>query len=252
MDLSRLLSAKSNIEWCEGVVSRYQYLEHVSEVGNTFTSLLYIVPALLMARRHRRHGLPFWFTYTEFWMCVVGLGSALFHGTESYLGEMLDEVPMSFLALGYLLQIENRHSYCMEGTASWWRIRAFAIGQTVLGWALYWYTHNFEIFKATFTVPLIIATVLLGTAKPPPQGRAMFYLQSVLAISGKTVWVLERYYYSQGTCPTDVWDVTYHLHSYWHIFGALAHYTAQYYQEQQALSTLKLKEDTKNKAGKAA
>ena len=34
---------------------------------------------------------------------TVGLGSIAFHMTRSYIGELLDEIPMSLLAYGYLV-----------------------------------------------------------------------------------------------------------------------------------------------------
>jgi dihydroceramidase len=85
----------AEFNWCE---RDYVHSYYVAETWNTFTSLLYILPALyggfIVARSgklQKRHVA----LMTS--MVLVGLGSAAFHATLLYKSQLLDELPMFYL-----------------------------------------------------------------------------------------------------------------------------------------------------------
>uniref|UniRef100_A0A7R9U9L8 Alkaline ceramidase n=1 Tax=Pinguiococcus pyrenoidosus TaxID=172671 RepID=A0A7R9U9L8_9STRA len=165
MSVLQALMSKSNIEWCEAHVARYAYSSNVSELENTLSSFVYLPVAAYLMLRHSKHNMPFWFYFTEIVLCVVGVGSAIFHGTETYLGELLDEVPMTFLALGYLMQREDCHEWTTRGSWKWMALRSSAVGVAVLSWILYLKTRNFEVFKVSFVLLVVMYVRALRSAQ---------------------------------------------------------------------------------------
>jgi len=92
----------SAVDWCE---SNYTWNYYVAEFFNTITSL----PAFFLAL----HGLYLAYKYgynkrffvMNLMMGMVGLGSAAFHGTLLYTGQILDELPMVYASLSFLYAI---------------------------------------------------------------------------------------------------------------------------------------------------
>uniref|UniRef100_A0A7R9YDF4 Alkaline ceramidase n=1 Tax=Pinguiococcus pyrenoidosus TaxID=172671 RepID=A0A7R9YDF4_9STRA len=233
MSVLQALMSKSNIEWCEAHVARYAYSSNVSELENTLSSFVYLPVAAYLMLRHSKHNMPFWFYFTEIVLCVVGVGSAIFHGTETYLGELLDEVPMTFLALGYLMQREDCHEWTTRGSWKWMALRSSAVGVAVLSWILYLKTRNFEVFKVSFVLLVVMSSGLLFVSKAPPSGRTYLAGAFILVVLARTVWEQERSFFREEKCPTDEADVRYHFHSFWHLFTALSHMSAQWYSMLQ-------------------
>jgi hypothetical protein len=88
----------SNVEWCEAVTHLYRLHPCCAELVNTVTNVCAFTAAMLGLRRALARRLPGSFLFTEAVLAVVAVGSAIFHATRSYYGEMLDEFPMSVMA----------------------------------------------------------------------------------------------------------------------------------------------------------
>jgi dihydroceramidase len=85
----------SSVDWCE---ANYEHSRFVAEWFNTTSSLALVAAALLGFVLHRRV-LERRFLAAYAALGVVGLGSIAFHATLRFELQMLDELPMLWLAL---------------------------------------------------------------------------------------------------------------------------------------------------------
>jgi dihydroceramidase len=97
--------ATSTVDWCE---TNYQHLSYVAELFNSVSSLAMVLAGVLGILLHRGV-LERRFQVAFAMVSVVGLGSIAFHTTLLFQCQMLDELPMLYLALSivYIL-VENR------------------------------------------------------------------------------------------------------------------------------------------------
>ena len=157
-----LFEEKSVVEWCEAHTDRYAISPYISEMTNTLSNLSFLYVAYLLSFYKSQHPL--------FWQCncvlvCVGLGSAIFHATETFAGEIADELPMSVLMYYYLAIVCHIRK---------WRFpRAVYLGVVTLGWSLYLMYRQHVIFLTMFVCQLAIPvyiTVAGGLPSPlrPP------------------------------------------------------------------------------------
>jgi dihydroceramidase len=85
----------SSVDWCE---TNYQVTRWVAELANTLSSLAMVGVGLYGAWLHRRT-LERRFLLAFAALSCVGLGSVAFHATLRFGLQMLDELPMIYLAL---------------------------------------------------------------------------------------------------------------------------------------------------------
>jgi dihydroceramidase len=85
----------SSVDWCE---QNYRFSPYVCELFNTLSSLAMVTVGVVGFLRHRKT-LETRFLLAFIAIAVVGLGSTLFHGTLRFELQMLDELPMLYLAL---------------------------------------------------------------------------------------------------------------------------------------------------------
>ena len=85
----------SSVDWCE---ANYRYTPYVCELFNTLSSDAMVVVGVVGLVRYWKT-LERRFLLAFFAISVVGVGSALFHATLRFELQMLDEIPMLYLAL---------------------------------------------------------------------------------------------------------------------------------------------------------
>ncbi|WP_395819397.1 ceramidase [Archangium minus] len=95
----------ATVDWCE---TNYEHLHYVCELFNSASSLAMVFAGVLGIALHRRV-LELRLLLAFAMVSVVGLGSIAFHATLLFQHQMLDELPMLYLALlmVYIL-VENR------------------------------------------------------------------------------------------------------------------------------------------------
>jgi hypothetical protein len=242
------LSEPSVVEWCEAHTDRYAISPYISEMTNTISNLSFLYVAYLLSFYKSKQPL--------FWQCnaalvCVGLGSAIFHATETFVGEIADELPMSILMYYYLAIVCHIRKLRFP--------RALYLAVAALGWSLYLMYRQHAIFLTLFVCQLSIPIyITVAGGLPSPLQPPCSYVKGVvlngrettvplrpslsgaggsqggrqppcLAFAfasiafGKACWLFERYLHTYQMCP-EMSSPLYLLHSFWHLGAAFGHY----------------------------
>ena len=95
----------SSVDWCE---ANYRYSPYVCELFNTLSSFALVLAGCFGAWLHRGV-LERRFLFAFLALLTVGVGSVAFHATLRFELQMLDELPMLWLALTMIYTLlENR------------------------------------------------------------------------------------------------------------------------------------------------
>uniref|UniRef100_A0A8C6NY06 Alkaline ceramidase n=1 Tax=Nothobranchius furzeri TaxID=105023 RepID=A0A8C6NY06_NOTFU len=99
----------SDIDWCE---DNYRHSEHVVEYFNTMSNFFFfIISPIMLYLLHpyaKERNLAIHLVWVM--MIFVGLFSAYFHMTLSFVGQMLDELSILWvLAVGYMVWFPRKH-----------------------------------------------------------------------------------------------------------------------------------------------
>jgi len=210
----------SLVEWCEATVSRYEYSDYISEFTNSVSNLAFVVVGFYSSGKNPQ---------CDYAICLIGVGSFIFHATESYYGQLLDELPMSLLAYFYYRQLfitscrkveqnRNRHS-----AFSLWGKSGYECGLIIV-WFVYIRYKLYWLFVSFFAVQLFVPLYIVFTLPKTDQQKFDLAKGLFFAIGAVGCWGYEQHLHSIGQCPTDIHDYRFYLHSYWHIGMALAHY----------------------------
>ena len=85
----------SDMDWCE---TNYAVVPFIAEFANTLSSLPVASFALHGMLHVYRQGFEWVYLLLYFSIVGVGLGSATFHGTLTWQGQAVDELPMVWTA----------------------------------------------------------------------------------------------------------------------------------------------------------
>lgn len=218
----------SNIEWCEAVTSAYAMFSNVVETYNSLSSAVFIVCGAVGLVLSHTQGLDTSFHYTEAMLVMVGAGSVLFHATASLAGELLDELPMSLLAFGYVWQLDGLHWL----TRRPWRSAFYAgnVVGVVIAFAAYLVLAQHALFVLLFTGQVVVAAfTTLDAAWALHCSTFWWWSFLVSMLLGKACWELERSLWRNGSCP-NANAATHYLHSIWHFASCTAHVCCQLQQ----------------------
>jgi hypothetical protein len=206
----------SIIEWCEASVGRYENSQYISEFTNSVSNLAFIVVSFYSSGNN---------PHCDRAIRLIGLGSFAFHATESYWGQLFDELPMSLLAYFYFQIVCdkmfacNRYLFTPLNIFQWYYIVCMA-----LVWFTYIKYQLYSLFVSFFalqlSVPLFVVSAKLEKTETQKFELSKGALFATLSVG---CWFYERYLHSRGQCPKDPSDPLYYLHSYWHLGMAAAH-----------------------------
>jgi len=142
----------SAVDWCE---NNYTWSFYVAEFFNTTTSLPAAFLAIYSMYLTYKYGYDKRFYMVNLLVAMVGLGSAAFHGTLLYTGQILDELPMVYTCTAILyvvLEFESDkkpvHKYLVPSLLTF----------LVVFTAVYLYLPDFFIF---FLVAFILGVLTL-------------------------------------------------------------------------------------------
>lgn len=207
--------APSNVDWCE---PNYVHSAFVAEWWNTWSSFAIVALAIVVGVRARR--LP-WrdkprFALAALAVAVVGVGSALFHGTLLRTAQAADELPMVYTGLTFVYALASRR---FEGRASIaWALAGYGVAFTVAYVAL---AEWFQFFAASYTLLvayIVIRTGVVSLKDERDAGRKKWFLIAVLAYVGGSVlfWVPEHF-----VLPCDHPVQALQLHALFHLTSAV-------------------------------
>lgn len=222
-----------SIRWCEAAVQRVEYLNSISNIS-------FVIAACLGLRQARKFELPWSFYVTEYTLLLIALGSFLFHYTQSWRAEMLDELPMSALGLCYLYTIKELHwltrGRCQAPTF------VIAVSTTSCAWYFYVSSRRFHVFQLIFTLQLAFPALVSRAAAADLECDARLWNWVLgLILLGKGVWSWERHLYLTGECPSSPSNPLYWCHATWHVLSAAAHAVAMAYHKDLYLAARALK-----------
>jgi dihydroceramidase len=87
----------STIDWCE---PNYETTRFMAEPLNTISNLSFIIFGLIGAIHESQQRSKRSYVFMHLTVTAIGLGSAAFHGTLTFLGQQMDELPMIYYLLG--------------------------------------------------------------------------------------------------------------------------------------------------------
>jgi dihydroceramidase len=202
----------ANHQFCE---PHYDNTFFLAEFYNALSSLIYVGIGIYIFRRIQDP----WIRASSSWLCLIGVGSFLFHGTMRRSMQLLDEIPMvGMLCTGCLGKVEQ-HPW-LHGNASQWRRFLFVLFVAVA--LTYVWFDRYELFIHGFTALVLVDGVIaytmpLTTVNQVQTGNFLLYASFLSIVVGKILWEVEgRFCQSMP----QVWP----LHVVWHFFSGMSAY----------------------------
>jgi len=203
----------SAVDWCE---SNYTWSFYIAEFFNTITSLPAAFFALYGLYLTYKYGYDKRFIVVNLLVGLVGLGSAAFHGTLLYTGQILDELPMVYASLSLLYIILE-----MDSTKKpiYRYLAPGLIGYSALFTGVYLYLPSFFIF---FLVGYIfgILTLVYQCSKIFRKPTTLYHQKLFIVLSVSFYiggflffWVPEILFCDQLQALN--------FHSWWHVTSTL-------------------------------
>lgn len=217
----------SAVDWCE---PNYTWSFFIAEFFNTTTSLPAAVLALNSMYLTYKYGYSKRFFVVNMMVALVGIGSAAFHGTLLWTGQILDELPMVYTSLACLyavLEMESDkkpiYKYSAHG------LTLFAVVFT----GVYLYLPDFFIFFLVGFI-LSILTLVYHLSKIYRRPTTLTH-QKIFIVSSMGLyiggwlffWVPEVLFCGQLQ--------QFNLHAWWHVtstFGAFTLVLFSIYQRE--------------------
>lgn len=220
-----------SIRFCEPA---HVHTPYIAELSNTISSLSYVLVGLwnvwdvwnVWSLQQRNDGCMV--RWCMGWNVVgIGVGSALFHATQRFDTELMDELPMLSLMLLWLYYNVCNHPWVHGGVYCGWNRQAIrqAIRKAFVPLvALVAYTirqyivsRNYDWFLNTFAFLLVLNIGLDAHTRYCNQRgfRWMFNALALLSLS-QVAWQIEQWMVQQEMTNIHC----YWLHSFWHVCSA--------------------------------
>jgi dihydroceramidase len=227
----------STVDWCE---TNYQHLYSVGELFNAASSLVLVAVGLVGLLLHR-HVLERRFLLAFALLSVVGVGSTAFHATLQREHQMLDELPMLYLAIVivYIL-LEDRPQ---RRFGPWFPL--LLTGHAVLVTYLTAFTRGtaqFFLFQVSFASLEFYAlgrTYFLQRQSPDPRVKRLFRLGIAAYALAIILWLSDIQF-----CPTlnetlpSLGVPNPQFHAWWHVLVSCGFYALLLVIAHHRLETL--------------
>jgi len=216
-------SPTASVDWCE---ADYRFSPIVCELFNTVSSLAMVLGGILGWSLHRR-ALEGRFSVAFGLLAFVGVGSAAFHATLRFGLQMLDELPMVYLALVLLLiLVDDRPSRRM---GPWLPIGLAAYGAAITalmsrtrGSVEFW---TFEVSFTALETFCVLRLLALYRRSDSPAARRLIRFGLGSYFAGIFVWYVDLRFcgFVAKTLP-EHGLFNPQLHAVWHILSTAGLY----------------------------
>lgn len=227
----------ATLDWCE---VNYQFSRYIAEAANSFSNLFTICLAAYGAAQSFTEKLPRRYLVGYAGFALVGLGSFIFHATLLFEAQLMDELPMVYVA-SYCCAIlfdttrgfELRKSNALQLGA------IFTVFNVLFTWS-YYISRNPVYHQVIFATLMFITTFrtayLLRNgefSKRLPQAQRstitrLFSSGAATFAFGFLIWNMDNVFCSKITRwkHTVGWPAAFLLegHSWWHILTATGTY----------------------------
>lgn len=247
----------ATLDWCEG---NYDTCFFIAEFYNTVTNAAIILLGILGIYQCRRIRLGLEYELAFSFLCMVGMGSWLFHSTLLYWMQMLDELPMIYatLYLTFLIfeidhfskpelcEPDSAHSRILcRLTRLVWSRRArypflplllFGVGLSFslvyTGFHINPLFHQFAYASCVFLLLFRSTHIVKHKVKDRAAKKTLFSILAPGALIfglGFAVWNLDNLFCHQLAYVRSLliapFDGILQLHGWWHIFTAIGSYS---------------------------
>ncbi|KAJ2783459.1 alkaline ceramidase ydc1 [Coemansia interrupta] len=216
----------STLDWCE---ENYAVNHYVAEFWNCVTNVMFLALAssgLHSAFKYRQAKRVIAY-YAA--MSFVGVGSLLFHATLKYETQLLDELPMLYLAALTLYSIIEIDKETKFGARVPIALAATMLGVTLV--YIFWIQN--PVFHQIVFALTVISTVAISCKREAEMQlsnrtkrilRRQLYTGVLGMLGGFLVWNLDNIFCQQlrtyRTRLSSPLDVLLQLHGWWHILTA--------------------------------
>ncbi|KAI0673761.1 alkaline phytoceramidase [Trametes maxima] len=227
----------ATLDWCE---ANYQFSRYIAESANTFSNLVTIALAVFGAWQSVSENLPL--RYLAGWagFALVGIGSFIFHATLLFEAQLMDELPMIYVA-SYCCAIlfDTSRGFSLRNSNGVQLSVIFVVFNVLFTWSYYLSrdpVYHQAIFASIMFTTLFRTLYLLRNGEIakllPPGPRSnitrLFLSGAGTFAFGFFVWNLDNIFCSTVTRwkQSIGWPVAFVLegHSWWHILTATGTY----------------------------
>jgi len=204
----------SAVDWCE---PNYTWTVYVAEFFNTMTSLPAAFLALHSIWLTYKYGYDKRFFVVNLMVAMVGFGSAAFHGTLLYTGQILDELPMVYTSIAMLYAVLE-----MEGTDKkpvYKYTAPLLLAFSVIFTLVYLYLPDFFIFFLVGFIMLVLALIYQS---------ALIFRQPTTLFHQKLFIILASSFYVGGWLFFWIPEIVFcdqiqalNFHAFWHVTSTL-------------------------------
>ncbi len=181
--------ADTSISFCE---DKYVVSEYIAEWYNTWSALSYIIVGMYFSMTKLNE--------VGYALIMIGIGTAMLHGTGRYYGQWIDEMSMLFLSFATIREVGN---YILSYI---WLFGIFLV-----------YLLYHQVFAVFFVGFMLLQVYIFHRATNIglKKGKGvMIKLCIVSSILGAMVWLLDQF-----ACEN---VKEYQLHAWWHVLTSLA------------------------------
>jgi len=203
----------SALDWCE---PNYTWSFYIAEFFNTITSLPAAFLAFYGIYLAYKYGYEKRFIMVNALVAMVGLGSAAFHGTLLYTGQIFDELPMVYSSISLLYVVLETES---KDRPIYKYLVPLLLIYSALFTAVYLYLPSFFIFFLVGFICIILTLVYRCSVifrKPETlKHQKIFIVLSVsLYIGGWLFFWIPEVAFCDTLQP-------YNFHAWWHVTSTL-------------------------------
>lgn len=208
-----LLSNNTSVDWCE---PNFYWTNYIAEFKNTFTNLIYIYYGMFglynMCTSCGKDKQQ-WEKISYVNLIFLGVGSILYHGTMTVIGQILDEVSMIYL-------LYSMYSLTLSRV---FEIKSYM--RDLSGLTVIYLVSPFYIFLLSYQLAClyvlkhIFAQVCLGITEPALRVHTRTIIRGVSVLFLSTIlWFIDHFACDIYPLDQRTWKYSF-CHSLWHLLS---------------------------------